>query len=49
MTKRAFDLIVVILAAPLWVPVLAVIFEVVKFRSMLDARDASGCSFGELA
>lgn len=65
--KRLFDLFVVILAAPFWLPVLAVvavlvrvklgtpvffrqkrpgrgavIFEMVKFRSMTDARDAQG-------
>ena len=65
--KRLFDLGVVLLAAPFWVPVLAVlailvrvklgapvffrqkrpgraerIFEMVKFRTMTDARDAAG-------
>jgi sugar transferase EpsL len=65
--KRSFDLLAVILTAPLWIPILAVvallvrfklgspvffrqkrpglngaIFMMVKFRSMLDARDASG-------
>lgn len=65
--KRAFDLIVVILAAPFWVPALFVLaglvrfrlggpvffrqtrpgrneelFEIVKFRTMTDARDAAG-------
>lgn len=65
--KRAFDIIVVILSAPVWVPVLVVlallvrvklgspvffrqkrpgrderIFEVVKFRTMTDARNAAG-------
>ncbi len=67
MTKRIFDLAVVLLFAPLWVPLLAVtallvrvklgspvlfrqkrpgrsgvIFEIIKFRSMTDARDVSG-------
>ena len=67
MLKRSFDLLAVILTAPFWIPILAVvallvrlkfgspvffrqkrpglngaIFEMVKFRSMLDARDASG-------
>ncbi len=67
MPKRSFDLLAVILTAPLWIPILAVvallvrfklgspvffrqkrpglngaIFMMVKFRSMLDARDASG-------
>lgn len=67
MIKRTFDLAVVILMAPLWLPVLsvvallvrwklgtpilfrqkrpgknAVIFEMIKFRSMTDARDAAG-------
>ena len=65
--KRVFDLVAVILAAPLWMPLLAVvavlvrwklgspvffrqkrpgcgerIFEMIKFRSMRDARDATG-------
>lgn len=65
--KRLFDLAIVLLAAPLWVPVVAVlavlirsklgapvffqqrrpghggrIFELVKFRTMTDARDAEG-------
>jgi len=65
--KRLFDLLVVIAAAPIWLPVLAVvaglvriklgspvffrqkrpglkaqIFEMIKFRTMTDARDASG-------
>jgi sugar transferase EpsL len=65
--KRLFDLLVVVVCAPLWVPILAltallvrvklgapvffrqkrpgrgaVIFEMVKFRSMTDARDAQG-------
>lgn len=65
--KRLFDLAVVLLAAPFWIPVLAVlavlvrlklgspvlfrqdrpgrggrIFQLVKFRTMTDARDASG-------
>lgn len=67
MLKRAFDLVCVILFAPLWVPVVAVlaglvrsrlgspvffrqprpglkgrIFELVKFRTMTDARDEQG-------
>ena len=67
MLKRAFDLIVVIVTAPLWVPLLGIvallvrirlgspiffrqsrpglgaqIFELVKFRSMRDARDDTG-------
>lgn len=67
MLKRGFDLFVVILFAPLWLPVLAVvallvrlklgspvffrqkrpgkdarIFEMIKFRTMTDARDGSG-------
>ncbi len=67
MIKRAFDLIVVIVTAPLWVPLLGIvallvrtrlgspvffrqerpglgarIFELVKFRSMRDARDEAG-------
>jgi sugar transferase EpsL len=65
--KRVFDLVVVILTAPLWVPVMLVlallvrvklgspvlfrqqrpgrggaIFEMTKFRTMTDARDAAG-------
>jgi lipopolysaccharide/colanic/teichoic acid biosynthesis glycosyltransferase len=65
--KRVFDLLVVILAAPFWVPVVAVlallvrtklgapvlfrqerpglggrIFQLVKFRTMTDERDARG-------
>lgn len=65
--KRFFDLAVVILTAPLWLPLLAVlvvlvrvklgspvlfrqkrpghrerIFEMTKFRTMTDARDAAG-------
>lgn len=65
--KRAFDLILVLLSAPVWVPLLlvvailvrfklggpvffrqkrpgrhGVVFELIKFRTMLDARDASG-------
>ena len=65
--KRAFDFLAVIIAAPLWVPVLLVlavlvrvklgtpvffrqrrpgrnerIFELVKFRTMTDERDATG-------
>jgi lipopolysaccharide/colanic/teichoic acid biosynthesis glycosyltransferase len=67
MIKRGFDLVVVVLAAPAWLPILAVvallvrlklgspvffrqkrpgkdavIFEMVKFRTMTDARDAAG-------
>ncbi len=67
MIKRCFDLLVVVLFAPLWVPILlvvavlvrvqlgspvffrqkrpgrgAVIFEMVKFRTMTDARNARG-------
>jgi sugar transferase EpsL len=67
LTKRLFDLVAVIVAAPLWVPVLLVlavlvrvklgapvffrqkrpgrnerIFELVKFRTMTDGRDATG-------
>jgi sugar transferase EpsL len=67
MVKRAFDLLVVCVTAPLWLPVLAGValvvrrklgtpvffrqvrpgrhgqlFEMVKFRSMLDARDGQG-------
>ena len=67
MLKRGFDLVVVIAAAPLWLPVLVVvavlvrlklgspvffrqkrpglngaIFEMIKFRTMTDARDAQG-------
>ncbi len=67
MLKRAFDIGVVVLTAPLWGPLMAVvailvrvqlgspvlfrqrrpglhgrIFELVKFRSMKDARDANG-------
>jgi sugar transferase EpsL len=65
--KRAFDLLAVLLTAPLWAPVLAVlallvrcklgtpvffrqrrpgwkgeIFELIKFRTMTDERDAAG-------
>lgn len=65
--KRLFDLLVVILALPVWLPVIAVvavlvrfklgppvffrqkrpglhglIFEMVKFRTMTDARDTAG-------
>jgi sugar transferase EpsL len=65
--RRCFDLLAVVLAAPLWLPVLAVTallvrlrlgrpvffrqrragwrgeaFEVIKFRTMTDARDAAG-------
>lgn len=67
MLKRSFDLFAVILASPVWVPLLGVvailvrfklgspvffrqrrpgwhreIFELIKFRTMLDTRDASG-------
>ncbi len=67
MPKRLFDLLLLLLAAPVWVPVLlgvavlvrlklgspvffrqrrpgrhGVIFEMVKFRTMTDARDATG-------
>lgn len=67
LAKRLFDLAVVILAAPLWVPVVLVvmllvrvklgapvffrqkrpgrhaeIFELIKFRTMLNATDAQG-------
>ena len=67
MLKRAFDLLAVVISAPLWVPLLAAvsllvamklgrpvffrqrrpglrgeIFELVKFRTMLDAVDAEG-------
>ena len=67
MLKRGFDLLVVIAAAPFWLPVLAVvallvrlklgapvffrqkrpgqgarIFEMIKFRTMTDARDPAG-------
>jgi len=67
MIKRAFDLLLVAIAAPFWLPVLAVvailvrfklgspvffrqkrpgvnaqIFVMIKFRTMTDARDASG-------
>jgi len=65
--KRAFDLILVLLSAPLWLPVLGLVavlvrmklgrpvlfrqarpglcgrpFELLKFRTMTDARDAAG-------
>ena len=65
--KRLFDLFVVVVAAPFWLPVLGVvallvrlklgspvlfrqkrpgrgarIFEMIKFRTMTDARDAAG-------
>lgn len=65
--KRLFDLALVILGAPIWIPILAVLaalvrfrlgspvlfrqqrpglyerpFQLVKFRSMTDERDASG-------
>jgi sugar transferase EpsL len=67
MVKRAFDLFVVVVACPLWLPVMAVvavlvrvklgspiffrqrrpglnkkIFEMIKFRTMTNARDAAG-------
>lgn len=67
MIKRAFDLLAVILTAPVWLPLMAIvallvrvklgspvffrqqrpgkhgrIFELIKFRTMTDARDASG-------
>lgn len=67
MLKRVFDVAVVLVTAPLWLPLLALvaflvrinlgapvffrqkrpgqkgeIFELVKFRSMLDRRDANG-------
>jgi sugar transferase EpsL len=67
MVKRTFDLLLVLLSAPFWLPVLAVvtvlvrvklgtpvffrqkrpgqgarIFEMIKFRTMTDARDAAG-------
>jgi sugar transferase EpsL len=67
MLKRGFDLVVTLLFAPLWVPVVVVvaclvrvklgtpvffrqrrpgrgaeIFELIKFRTMTDARDAQG-------
>lgn len=67
MLKRGFDLLVVLAAAPFWLPVLAVvallvrlklgapvffrqkrpgqgarIFEMIKFRTMTDARDTAG-------
>jgi sugar transferase EpsL len=67
MLKRSFDLLLVLLSAPLWLPILAVvavfvrvklgapvffrqkrpgrggeIFEIIKFRTMTDARDAAG-------
>lgn len=66
-TKRLFDITVVLLSAPIWLPAMAVvaalvrvklgrpvlfrqkrpgkdarIFELIKFRTMTDARDASG-------
>ena len=72
MIKRGFDLLVVLMAAPLWVPVLAIvamlvriklgapvffrqkrpgrgaqIFEMIKFRTMTDARDAAGGAASE--
>jgi sugar transferase EpsL len=65
--KRFFDLLLVLLTAPIWLPILAIvallvrvklgapvffrqkrpglhgaIFEMVKFRTMTDARDAQG-------
>lgn len=67
MVKRGFDLLVVLLAAPIWMPVVAAvavavrirlgapvffrqkrpglngaIFELMKFRTMTEARDAAG-------
>jgi sugar transferase EpsL len=67
MLKRSFDLLLVLLTSPLWLPIMAVvavlvrvklgspvffrqkrpglggeIFEIIKFRTMTDARDASG-------
>lgn len=67
MLKRIFDLLLIVLAAPFWLPVGALvavlvriklgspiffrqsrpgrgarIFELIKFRTMLDARDRSG-------
>ena len=67
MIKRSFDLLIVLAAAPFWLPVLAVvallvrlklgapvffrqkrpgqgarIFEMIKFRTMTDARDPAG-------
>ncbi len=72
--KRLFDLVVVILAAPAWLPVLAVvallvrvklgtpvlfrqkrpgrreeIFELIKFRTMTDVRDAAGNPLSDAA
>jgi len=66
-SKRTFDLIVILISAPVWLPLLgvvavlvrvrlgtpiffrqkrpgynAVIFELIKFRTMTDARDAQG-------
>lgn len=67
MIKRAFDILAVVLTAPIWLPILAIvallvrvklgspvffrqprpgqdarIFELIKFRTMTDARDAAG-------
>lgn len=67
MLKRSFDFVAVVLASPLWLPLLAVvavlvrlklgtpvffrqkrpglnqrIFELIKFRTMTDARDTTG-------
>ena len=67
LAKRAFDLLLVLIAAPFWLPILAIvallvrlklgspvffrqkrpgrgaqIFEMIKFRTMTDARDAGG-------
>jgi lipopolysaccharide/colanic/teichoic acid biosynthesis glycosyltransferase len=72
--KRAFDLLVVVLAAPVWLPVLLAvglvvrwklgspvlfrqrrpgyreaIFELVKFRTMTDQRDAAGALLPDAA
>src|SRR4051794_38244923 len=66
-SKRAFDLLVVLVTLPLWLPIWSIfallvwaklgrpilfrqprpgyhgeIFQIVKFRTMLDARDANG-------
>lgn len=67
MLKRGFDLLAIVVSAPIWLPVMALvallvriklgppilfrqqrpgksakIFELVKFRTMLDSRDESG-------
>ena len=72
MLKRVFDLAAVLLSAPLWLPIFAIvaivvriklgapvffrqkrpgkggtIFELVKFRTMLDARDATGAPLSD--